>query len=286
VTRLGDIWLLGQHRLFCGDASMGESYSCLLGAQKADMMFADPPSNAVASDRHRTDSGKVIWRDRLTVEPGELASAEFRAYLARLFGHAARFSIDGAIHFVCADWWRAKEVILAGEESYGRPKDLCVWSKARAGRDAPAELLYIPRHEFIFVFTVGGDAHINNGPLARRGRTRTNVWDYVSQDALDKTATSNPAPRLITKPVVMVADAIRDCSDRGGVVLDPSGQTGTTLIAAERTGRRARVIESDPILVDLAIERWQGLTGSVARHADTGRPFMRPVKADIPSNSE
>jgi len=281
VTRAGDLWLLGQHRLFCGDASMPESYRSLLGTQKADMMFADPPSEMVARDNHRAGLGMGMKDDGTMVESGELASPA-RLVLRTFFEHAARFSKDGAIHFVCVDWRHAKEVILAGEEIFGRPKDVCVWTKAPTRPDAHPRSLYISQHELIFVFTVGGDAHIDNGPLARGGRTRTNVWDYAGQAPLDKTARSKRGPRLIPKPVAMVAAAIRDCSDRGGVVLDPYGKTGTTLIAAERTGRRARVIESDPILVDLAIERWQGLTGGVARHANSGRPYARTVKVEHP----
>ena len=121
----------------------------------------------------------------------------------------------------------------------------------------------------------GKGAHINNVALGRHGRHRTNVWDYVSQNALNGTGKSKLALHPTVKPVAMIADAIRDCSNRGGLILDPFGGAGTTLIAAERTGRRARVIELNPIFVDVSIERWQRLTGGTALHADTGQPFAR-----------
>ena len=164
-----------------------------------------------------------------------------------------------------------KELLAAAEEIYSALKNLCVWRKSNAGMGS----LYRSGHELVFVLKVGKGAHINNVALGRYGRHRTNVWDYVSQNALNGTAKSKLALHPTCKPVAMIADAIRDCSNRGGVILDPFGGAGTTLIAAERTGRRARLIELDPIFVDASIERWQWLTGGTALHADIGRPFVR-----------
>jgi DNA modification methylase len=194
-------------------------------------------------------------------------------------------SIDGAIHYVCIDWRHIKEVILAGEEIYSELKNLCVWNKQNAGMGS----LYRSKHELIFVFKVGKGAHTNNVALGRNGRNRTNVWDYVSQNTLNKTAKSKLALHPTVKPVAMVADAIRDCSNRNGVILDPFGGAGTMLIAAEKTGRRARLIEIDPLFVDASIERWQRLTGGAARHADSGRLFVRsgsPAQTGNPSTAE
>ena len=133
--------------------------------------------------------------------------------------------------------------------------------------------LYRSKHELIFVFKVGKGAHINNVELGRHGRYRTNVWDYISQNALNGTRKSKLALHPTVKPVAMIADAMQDCSNRGGLILDPYGGAGTTVIAAERTGRRARVIELNPIFIDVSIERWQRLTGGTALNADTGEPF-------------
>ena len=269
VSRLGDLWVLGEHLLLCGDALVAESYVRILETEKADMMFADPPYN-VTIERHVSGLG-AIKHGNFAMASGELSAAEFLAFLKTFFGHAACCSIDGAIHFVCMDWRHAKEVIIAGEDNYGELKNLCIWNKTNAGMGS----LYRSKHELIFVFKVGKSAHINNVALGRYGRHRTNVWDYVSQNALNGTAKSKLPLHPTVKPVAMIADAIRDCSNRGGVILDPFGGAGTTLIAAERTGRRGRVIELDPRFVDVSIARWQRLTGGIARHADSGQPFPR-----------
>jgi len=270
VSRPDDLWVLGEHRLLCGDALRDESYARVLGSEKAAMAFANPPYN-VGIAGHASGLG-AVQHGNFAMASGELSPAALLAFLRTFFGHAACYSIDGAIHFVCADWRHAKEVIIAGEQIYGEPKNLCIWNKTNAGMG----LLYRAKHELVFVFKVGKGPHINNVALGRHGRHRTNVWDYVSRSALNGTVKSRLAPHPTVKPVAMIADAIRDCSNRGGVILDPFGGAGTSLIAAERTGRRARVIELDPRFVDGSIERWQRLTGGVARHADDGRPFARP----------
>jgi DNA modification methylase len=269
VTRPDDLWLLGEHRLCCGDALRAESYDRVLGADKADMMFADPPYN-VSVEGHVSGLGAVKHAD-FAMASGELSSAEFESFLRISLGHAANRSINGAIHYLCMDWRHQREVIAAGEAVYSELKNLCVWNKSNAGMGS----LYRSKHELIFVFKVGNAAHINNVALGRYGRHRTNVWDYFSQNALNGTSKSKLALHPTVKPVAMIADAIRDCSNRSGLVLDPFGGAGTTLIAAERTGRRARVIELNPIFVDVSIERWQRLTGGTALHADSGQPFVR-----------
>jgi DNA modification methylase len=182
------------------------------------------------------------------------------------------------------DWRHLKEMIVAGEEVYSELKNLCIWTKPNAGMGS----LYRSKHELICVFKVGKGAHINNVALGRHGRNRTNVWDYVSQNTLNRTAKSKLALHPTVKPVALVADAIKDCSNRDGVILDPFGGAGTTLIAAEKTGRRARLIEIDPFFVDASIERWQRLTGGTARHAESGQPFVRlgPALAGSPSTRE
>ena len=180
------------------------------------------------------------------------------------------------------DWRHAKEVIIAGEETYGELKNLCIWNKTNAGMGS----LYRSKHELIFVFKVGKGPHINNVALGRYGRHRTNVWDYVSQNALNGTAKSKLALHPTVKPVALIADAICDCSNRGDVILDPFGGAGTTLIAAERTGRRARVIELDPRFADVSVARWQRLTGGTAVHAESGRPFGGlPAQVQHPARS-
>ena len=233
------------------------------------MVFADPPYN-VAIDGNVSGLGAVKHAD-FVMASGELSSPEFQKFLNTSLGHGAASSIDGAIHFICTDWRHMKEMLGAGEEIYSELKNLCIWNKSNAGMGS----LYRSKHELIFVFKVGKGAHTNNIALGRYGRHRTNVWDYVSQNALNGTSKSKLSLHPTIKPIAMIADAIRDCTKHGGVILDPFGGAGTTLVAAERTGRRARLIEIDPIFVDVSIERWQRLTGGTAMHADTGQPFVR-----------
>jgi DNA methylase/ParB/Sulfiredoxin domain len=269
TAREGDLWVLGEHHLLCGDALHAESYARVLGTDKAHMMFADPPFNVRVAG-HVSGLGAVKHAD-FVMASGELSSPEFESFLRTALGHAATRSINGAIHYVCMDWRHQRELIAAGEEVYSELKNLCVWNKSNAGMGS----LYRSKHELIFVFKVRKGAHINNVALGRYGRHRTNVWDYVSQNALNASGRSKLALHPTVKPVAMIADAIRDCSNRGGLILDPFGGAGTTLIAAERTGRRAGVIELNPIFVDVSIERWQRLTGGTAIHADSGQPFVR-----------
>jgi DNA methylase/ParB/Sulfiredoxin domain len=270
VSRVGDLWILGEHHLFCGDALRADSYAQVLGADKADMMFADPPYNVPVAG-HVSGLGAVKHADFIMAS-GELSSAEFQSFLRTSLGHAASRSIDGAIHFICMDWRHQRELLAAGDDVYSKLMNLCVWNKSNAGMGS----LYRSKHELVFVFKVGKGAHINNVALGRYGRHRTNVWDYVSQNALSGTAKGKLALHPTAKPVAMIADAMRDCSNRGGLILDPFGGAGTTLIAAERASRRASVIELNPIFVDVSIERWQRLTGGTAHHAESGQPFLRP----------
>jgi DNA methylase len=269
VSRVGDLWILGEHHLFCGDALDAESYGQVLGAAKADMAFVDAPYNVPVAG-HVSGLGAVKHAD-FVMASGELSSAEFQSFLTTSLGHAASRSNDGAIHFICMDWRHQREILAAGEDVYSELMTLCIWNKSNAGMGS----LYRSKHELIFVFKVGNAAHINNVALGRHGRHRTNVWDYVSQNALSGSAKGKLALHPTAKPVAMIADAMRDCSNRGGLILDVFGGIGTSLIAAERTGRRARVIELNPIFVDVSIERWQRLTGGTARHAETGQPFLR-----------
>jgi DNA modification methylase len=269
VTRPGDLWVLGEHHLLCGDALRAESYARVMGADKAQMMFADPPYN-LPIEGHVSGLGAVKHTD-FAMASGELSSPKFMTFLNTALSHAASHSISGAIHYVCMDWRHQRELLAAGDKVYGELVNLCVWNKSNAGMGS----LYRSKHEFVFVFKVGKGAHINNVALGRHGRHRSNVWDYLSQNSLNGSAKSKLALHPTVKPVAMVADAMRDCSNRGGLVLDPFGGAGTTLIAAERTGRRACLIEIDPHFVDITIERWQQLTGAIARHADTSQPFVR-----------
>jgi hypothetical protein len=267
ISKLGDLWLLDEHRLLCGDALAAESYACLLGEERAQMLFADPPWNIPIAG-NVSGLGAVKHED-FAMACGEMPAREFEAFLAACLGHAVAYSNDGSIHFVCMHWSKMRELLAATGSLYSEMKNLCFWSKPNGGMGS----LYRSRHELVFVFKKGGAPHINNIELGRYGRNRSNVWEYPGQNVLNGTSKSKLALHPTVKPVALVADAIRDCSLRQGIILDPFGGAGTTLIAAERTGRRARLIELDPRYVDATIMRWENLTGKTAVNAATGARF-------------
>lgn len=267
VTRPGDLWLLGRHRLLCGDATAAESYSRLLAGDKAALIFTDPPYN-VAISGHVSGLGKVQHRE-FAMASGEMSADEFRDFLERVFRHMATHSADGSVHFVCMDWRHMAETLAAGERAYSELKNLCVWVKSNGGMGT----FYRSRHEMIFAFKNGTAPHINNFELGQTGRYRTNVWEYAGVNSFGGDRDAALAMHPTVKPAALVADAIKDCSKRNQIVLDPFGGSGTTIIAAEKTGRRGYLLELDPIYCDTIVRRWQRFTGKTAVHAETGRGF-------------
>ena len=267
VTGLGDLWLLGEHRVFCGDATKLESFQDVLGGDKAQMVFTDPPYNVPISG-HVSGLGQVQHRE-FVMASGEMSEAEFTRFLTTTLAHAAASSEDGAIHFVCMDWRHLSEIVTAGRTVYSELKNLCFWNKSNGGMGS----LYRSKHELVFVWKIGAGTHINNIELGRFGRYRTNVWDYPGVNGFKSDRGDELTMHPTVKPVALVADAIRDCSKRNGVILDPFAGSGTTVIAAEKTGRRAAVIEIDPLYVDAIVRRWHTFAGKQAVCARTGATF-------------
>lgn len=267
VSRAGDIWELGDHRLLCGDATKAESFDSLLEWEKAQMVFVDPPYN-VRIDGNVCGLGAIKHRE-FKMASGEMSESEFKEFLKTTLGHLATFSIDGSIHFVCMDWRHSFELTSVGRGVYSELKNLCVWNKTNGGMGS----LYRSKHELVFVFKNGTDPHINNIELGRHGRYRTNVWDYAGVNTMRAGRMDDLAMHPTVKPTALVADAILDCSKRHGIVLDCFGGSGTTLLAAEKTGRRGYLMELDPAYVDVTIQRYQKFTGKVATHAVTGVTF-------------
>jgi DNA modification methylase len=269
ISQVGDVWQLDRHRLRCGSALDPNSYALLMEGERAAMVFTDPPYN-VRIDGNACGFGAVQYRE-FTMASGEMDEAEFTDFLSRCFRLLTRQSVDGAIHFVCMDWRHLGEIHAAGREVYSELKNLCVWTKHNAGLGS----FYRSQHELVFVFRNGRGPHRNNVQLGQHGRHRTNVWSYPSPSTFGRSTEEGNLSALhpTVKPVQMVADAILDCSARGDIVLDSFVGSGTTLIAAARTGRRCFGIEIDPLYVDCAIRRWQAFTGGRARHVKTGRDF-------------
>lgn len=267
VTSPGQMWVAGEHRIICGDARDADVYEKLLGEERAQMVFTDPPYN-VPIDGHVCGLGKVKHAE-FAMASGEMSLGEFTGFLTDTLEKLAFFSADGSIHYVCMDWRHMREVLAAGYAVYDELKNLIVWNKDNGGMGA----FYRSKHELIFAFKKGTAKHINNFELGQYGRYRTNVWDYAGVNSLKADRAEELEMHPTVKPVKMVADAMRDCSKRGGTVLDAFGGSGTTLIAAEQTKRKARLIELDPRYVDVTIRRWQKLTGKDAVSAETGMTF-------------
>ena len=200
---------------------------------------------------------------------GEMTSDEFACFLETAFNHLAKHTTDGSIHFICMDWRHMSEVLKAGEAAYSELKNLCVWVKDNGGMGT----FYRSRHELVFAFKSGDAPHLNSFELGQHGRYRTNVWQYRGVNSFKTGRTDELALHPTVKPVAMIADAIKDVSERGGVVLDCFGGSGSTVIAAHKTGRRARVMELDPAYVDTIVRRWQIFAKDEARHADSERSF-------------
>jgi len=253
-TKPGDIWILGDHRVGCGDGRDAAFLQRLIGdGARVDAAFLDPPYNvrigghAVAAGSHR----------EFAMASGEMSEAEFRSFLADTLGATARLSRDGAVHFVCMDWRHMDSVSAVGSKVYGELLNLCIWNKSNAGMGS----LYRSKHELIFVYRVGTAPHLNMVELGRHGRNRTNVWDYASVNSMRGSRREDLALHPTVKPTGLVADAIQDVTRRGDLVLDLFLGSGTTLLAAERIGRRFRGLDIDPAYVDVAVERWSARTG-------------------------
>jgi hypothetical protein len=200
---------------------------------------------------------------------GEMSSAEFAQFLQAAFRLLAAFSIEGSIHFVCMDWRHLSEILAAGSGAYTELKNLCVWVKDNGGMGT----FYRSRHELIFAFKSGCAPHINSFELGQHGRYRTNVWQYRGMNTLGAQRQDEVGLHPTVKPVALIADAIKDVSNRSGIVLDCFGGSGSTLIAAHKTGRKARLIEIDPIYVDRTIRRWEDRAKDDAILAATQQPY-------------
>jgi DNA modification methylase len=267
VTRLGDLWILNNHRIFCGDAREAESYAQVLQGDAPRMVFTDPPYN-VAVQGHVRCARNGGHRE-FAMASGEMSEDEFRQFLRTIITRLLGCLSKGSIAMICIDWRHVADLIVVGEGCGLELINLCVWNKTNGGMGS----LYRSKHELVCVFKKPGAPHINNVELGRHGRNRTNVWDYAGVNSFGSARSADLVDHPTVKPTAMVADAIMDVSQRGDIVLDAFGGSGATLLAAERTGRQARLIELDPAYVDVAIRRWKEMTGEAALHATTGESF-------------
>jgi DNA modification methylase len=266
VTRPGDLWQLGHHRILCGDARDQSGLARLMGGGYSAMAFLDPPYNRRVRD--------IVGRGRVkhaefAMGSGELSRTGFVDFLKESLAPAAAVSCDGAVHFVCMDWRHIGELLEAGRTVYGETLNIAVWVKSNAGQGS----FYRSQHELIGVFRVGDSAHVNNIELGRHGRNRSNIWHYPGVNTFRIGRMDELKSHPTVKPVALVADAIKDCTRRGNIVLDTFCGSGTTVLAAERVGRRAYALEIEPRFVDVAIRRWQAFSRKDAVQAETGLTF-------------
>ena len=275
ISRPADLWLLGRHRVLCGNALEQSAYAALMESAKAQLIFTDPPYN-VPIQGHVGGRGSIQHRE-FPMASGEMSESEFERFLLTCFKQLCAFSCSGSMHFICIDWRHLRELLGAGAEIYGSLSNLCVWVKSNGGMGS----LYRSRHELIGVYKNGKASHRNNVQLGCYGRNRTNVWSYPGVSGFGRPGEEGNLLALhpTVKPVALVADAILDCSSRGDLVLDAYLGSGTTLIAAERTGRCCRGLELDPLYVDTIIRRWQAYAGEDARHAVSGQSFAQAAEA-------
>jgi len=248
VSRVGDLWEIGDHKLLVGDARDPEAYKALLDGERAQLIVTDPPYGCVI-ENNVSGGGKVKHGD-FVMGAGETNLSDFASgLLAPSFQCIADNAQEGAIAFVFIDWRGAPYLYQVAESIFFDTKNLIVWAKTNGGQGA----FYRSAHEFIYAFKVSEGRHINNFGLS--GRYRTNVWSYAGANTFRAGRMEDLADHPTVKPRKMISDAILDCSKRGGIVLDPFVGAGTTLCAAEETGRKGRGIELDPKYADVTLRR-------------------------------
>jgi len=261
VSKLGDLWILGNHRLLCGNSTSENDVRKLMNGQLAGTVFTDPPYNVKVSNI--SGINKEHKHAEFLMASGEMTEEEFIEFLSKIFHNLASFSKNGSLHYVCMDWKHVYEIITAGKKNYDTLKQLCIWNKGTGGMGN----FYRSQHELIFVFKNGKEEKPFHG-------NRSNVWNYPGMNSF---ATENRDELLASHPTVkslpLVKDAILDASDEGDLVLDLFGGSGTTLIAAEETNRKCCMMELEPKYVDTIIRRWMNLTDRRVIHAETGKAF-------------
>jgi DNA modification methylase len=270
VSVLGDLWQLGEHELLCGDSTQAESYERVLGAEKVCAIFTDCPWNipikGFVSSKHKDFKMGV----------GEMTPEQFAGFVDQFTRLCADRLKPGAAFLSCIDWRSVYLIIEAGEKAKLTLINMAVWNKGGGGGMGS----YLrSAHELIPIFCNGAKLAVNNVELGKHGRNRSNVWSYPGANRKGSSAQKAHASHPTPKSVEMVEDALMDVTLPGGIVLDPFLGSGTTLIAAERIKRKARCIELDPAYVDVAIRRWETLTGKEAVHAESQLTF-REVAAE------
>jgi len=280
MVRRGDVFRLGDHAVCCDDSRDPGVLAKAMNGELARVVFIDPPYN-VPIQGHVSGLGKTRHRE-FPLASGEMTPVQFTSFLEEALNSVASVAVDGAILFVCMDFRHMGELLSAAVEAALELKNLCVWVKSAPGMGT----FYRSQHELVFVFKKGSGPHTNNFELGQYGRSRSNVWRYAGVNTWGKDRMKLLGAHPTVKPLVMVADALKDVSKRGETVVDSFLGSGTTLLAAEKTGRRCVGIELDPGYVEVAIRRWQSLTGRDAVLAETGQTFDEVISTRLRQSAE
>ncbi len=268
VSRTGDLFQLGDHRMLCADFRQPDAFERLMDGRKLDCVFSDPPYN-IKIEGVVSGLGKTKHND-FAMACGELSDEQFQAFLVHYLKLCKAHSATGAVIFACMDWRQIDLLLLAGRDAGLHRINMAIWNKGSGGMGG----LYRSTYELITVFCSEKSPAINNVELGKNGRNRNNVWDYPGANNMSSSAKKSLSDHPTPKPVELVADALLDVTHQGSIVVDPFMGSGTTLVAAEQTGRIAYGLEIDPGYVDVTIKRWQEMTGKLAVHVQTGLTFV------------
>lgn len=265
VSRKGDVWELGKHRVICGDSLAAETYATLMAGASASAIICDPPYNCAISGF--VTSNKA--HKEFAMAAGEMSDSEFDSFLTTFLAVSKGYAKKGSLVYACIDWRTCHQLVGAGKAAGLRHVNTLVWNKGTGGMGS----LYRSAHEMIPVFCNGDKPHTNNIELGKHGRDRTNVLSYAGANRKGSSANKMLGKHPTPKPVELIADLMLDCTQVGDIVLDPFLGSGTMIIAAEKTKRIGYGVELDPGYVDLIVRRWEEHTGKQAVHADSGLSF-------------
>lgn len=258
-VKTGDLWRLGDHFIFCGDSLNDKSFEILMQGELAQIVVTDPPYNCKIKG-HVCGLGKT-QHEEFAMASGEMTDSEFAEFISKFMQNLVKFSCDGSLSYIFMDWVGVKLLLTQGKKHYSELKNIAVWNKKVGGMGA----MYRSQHEMVPIFKNGKAKHQNHIQLGKNGRYRTNVWDYSGVRATNPTSLELLKLHPTVKPVAMLHDILLDSSSKNDIVLDCFGGSGSTLLAAERCKRSARLIEINPRYVDVSIYRWERETGKTAK---------------------
>lgn len=258
-VKLGDLWRLGDHFVYCGDSLLARSFEILMQGELAQIVITDPPYNCKING-HVCGLGKT-QHEEFAMASGEMTDSEFAEFISKFMQNLIKFSVDGSLHYLFMDWTGLNTLLTQGKKHYTELKNIAVWNKLVGGMGA----MYRSQHEMIPIFKNGKAKHQNHIQLGKNGRYRTNVCDCPGIRATNPASLELLKLHPTVKPLPMLHDILLDASSKNEIVLDCFGGSGSTLLAAERCKRRARLIEISPRYVDVTIYRWEKETGKTAK---------------------